>query len=189
MSDTKREIAVFGGGCFWCIEAVFKELRGVSSVMPGYAGGTPPVGGQSPTYEEVCSGRTGHAEVIQIEFDPTEIRYEDLLTIFFATHDPTTANRQGNDVGTQYRSIILYTTDEQKYQAEKFIVGLNASAKEGSPIVTEIKPLDQFFEAEQYHRDYYAANKNQPYCQLVIHPKLAKVQQKFAALLKSHGAS
>lgn len=182
MTDQKQ-IAVFGGGCFWCTEAVFNGLRGVLSVMPGYAGGTMP----DPTYERVCGGATGHAEVIKIEYDPAQIKYEDLLTVFFATHDSTTPNRQGNDVGTQYRSIILFTTEEQKQKAEEFIAALNASAKEGSPVITEVQPLDIFYEAENYHRDYYAQNKDQPYCQLVIQPKLQKVQEKFAALLKSHG--
>lgn len=178
-----KETAVFGGGCFWCTEAVFKELRGVLSVLPGYAGGHT----EHPTYTQVCGGNTGHAEVIKIEYDPAQIKYEDLLTVFFAAHDSTTLNRQGNDVGTRYRSIILYTSEEQKQKAEDFIVGLNASAKEGSPVVTEVKPLEKFYEAENYHRDYYAQNKDQPYCQIVIQPKLEKVQKKFAALLKAHG--
>jgi len=180
-----KEIAVFGGGCFWCTEAVFKELRGVVSVMSGYAGGHT----ENPTYTQVCGGATGHAEVIKIEYDTIQIHYEDLLTVFFATHDSTTPNRQGNDVGTQYRSIVLYTSEEQKQKAEDFISDLNASAKEGSPIITEVKPLDKFYEAENYHRDYYEQNKDQPYCQLIIQPKLKKVQQKFEALLKSQEAS
>lgn len=183
--QSEKEIAVFGGGCFWCTEAVFKELRGVLSVMPGYAGGHT----ENPTYTQVCGGNTGHAEVIKIEFDPAQIKYEDLLTVFFATHDSTTPNRQGNDIGTQYRSIVLCTSEEQKKKAEEFIAGLNASAKEGSPVITEIKPLDKFYEAENYHRDYYEQNKDQPYCQLIIQPKLAKVQHEFAALLKSHATS
>ncbi|MFY9462755.1 MAG: peptide-methionine (S)-S-oxide reductase MsrA [Candidatus Sungiibacteriota bacterium] len=189
MTQSKKEIAVFGGGCFWCTEAVFRELRGVSSVLPGYAGGHPPAGGENPTYEQVCGGTTGHAEVIKIDFDPAQIKYEDLLTVFFATHDSTTLNRQGNDVGTQYRSIILYTTEDQQKKAIEFIASLNVSVQEGSSVITEIKPLDKFYEAENEHRDYYAANKNQPYCQLIIQPKLEKVQQKFSALLKMHGAS
>ncbi|MBI2640712.1 MAG: peptide-methionine (S)-S-oxide reductase MsrA [Candidatus Sungbacteria bacterium] len=177
-----KEIAVFGGGCFWCTEAVFGELRGVISVMPGYAGGTK----TNPTYEEVCSGKTGHAEVIKIEYDPGRIKFTDLLTVFFATHDPSTPNRQGNDVGTQYRSIILYTNTEQKKQAEEFIKKLNESSPEGKPIVTEIKPLEKFYEAEEYHREYYKKNSAQPYCQIVINPKLEKLQKEFADLLKSH---
>ena len=185
MDDAKKEIAVFGGGCFWCTEAVFKELRGVRAVMPGYAGGNNP----DPAYEEVSSGATGHAEVIRIEFDPAAIRFRDLLTVFFATHDPTTPNRQGNDVGTQYRSVVLYTTSDQRKEAEDFIAALNASSPNGAPIVTEIKPLEKFYEAEQYHRDYYEKNKSQPYCQIVINPKLEKVQKEFAALLKAYDVS
>ncbi len=180
MENTKNnEIAVIGGGCFWCTEAVFKMLRGVSSVLPGYAGGEKP----NPTYEEVCGGKTGHAEVIQIKFDPTQVKFEDLLTVFFASHDPTTMNRQGNDVGTQYRSIILYTTPEQKIKAENFIKDLNNSNPNGKPIVTEIKPLDVFYEAENYHQNYFARNPGNPYCEVIINPKLEKVQEKFAKLL------
>ncbi len=178
------ETAVFGGGCFWCTEAVFKELRGVAEVMPGYAGGSAKPGASAPTYEAVCTGTTGHAEAIRIEFDPKYITFNNLLTVFFATHDPTTLNRQGNDVGTQYRSIILYTSDEQRREAEAFIKKLNDSDPGGRPIVTEIKPLDKFYEAENYHRDYFAKNQNQPYCQLIIEPKVEKLQAKFAELLK-----
>lgn len=168
------EIAIFGGGCFWCTEAVFKMLRGVKTVEPGYAGGQT----ADPTYHQVSSGLTGHAEVIKIEFDPAQISYENLLTVFFASHDPTTLNRQGHDVGTQYRSIILYTNPDQKAVAEKMIKELGA--------VTELAPLTNFYAAEDYHRDYYATNPKQPYCELVINPKLEKVQEKFAALLKTH---
>ncbi len=198
------QVAVFGGGCFWCTEAVFDMLKGVISVMPGYAGGTSTLqqnsgqassrlrsssGGQAgqgkpPTYEEVCSGRTGHAEVIKIEFDPSQISYRDLLTVFFATHDATTINRQGNDMGTQYRSIILYSTEDQKKEAEAFIKYLNDSDKRGNPVVTEIKPLEKFYEAEGYHHSYYKNNSTQSYCQVIISPKLKKVQEKFAELLK-----
>ena len=174
------ETAVFGGGCFWCTEAVFKMLNGVKSVTPGYAGGTKP----NPTYEEVCGGNTGHAEVVKIEYDPALVKYQMLLTIFFASHDATTLNRQGADVGTQYRSAIFYTTDRQKEESLKFITELNGSSKEGSAVVTEIKPLDKFYEAENYHRDYYAKNKDKPYCQVIIAPKLQKVQKEFAELLK-----
>ncbi|MDD5050134.1 MAG: peptide-methionine (S)-S-oxide reductase MsrA [Candidatus Pacebacteria bacterium] len=175
----KTEIAVIGGGCFWCTEAVFKMLRGVSSVLPGYAGGEKP----NPSYEDVCGGKTGHAEVIEIKFDPAQVRFEDLLTVFFASHDPTTMNRQGNDVGPQYRSIILYTTPEQKTKAENFIKELNASNPNGKPIVTEIKPLDIFYEAENYHQNYFARNPGNSYCEVIINPKLEKVQEKFANLL------
>ncbi len=180
----KTEIAVFGGGCFWCTEAVFKMLRGVSSVLPGYAGG----GIENPTYEQVSGGKTGHAEVIRIEFDPTQIRLQDLLTVLFASHDPTTLNRQGNDVGTQYRSVIFYTTPEQKKTAEDFINELNTSSKEGKTVVTELAPLTTFYEAENYHKDYFATHPDNPYCELVINPKLQKVQEKFAELLKVHAS-
>ena len=186
----KYETAVFGGGCFWCTEAGFfagggsafgrKTFKGVISVTPGYAGGTVP----NPSYEDVCGGKTGYAEVIRIEYDTSIINFETLLTVFFATHDPTTLNRQGNDVGKQYRSVILYTTEKQKEIAEKFITNLNKPHQEGEPIVTEVKPLDKFFEAEDYHKDYYAKNPKQAYCQVVINPKLQKVQEKFAELLK-----
>ena len=174
-----KEIAVFGGGCFWCTEAVFKMLKGVSNVRPGYAGGTVP----NPNYQQVSSGNTGHAEVIHVEFDPTQIKYTDLLTVFFAAHDPSTLNRQGNDIGTQYRSIILYTTPEQKIEAEKFIADINASAKDGKPAVTEVVPLATFYEAENYHQDYYSNHSEEGYCQVVINPKLEKVQKNFANLI------
>ena len=171
---------MFGGGCFWCTEAVFKMLKGVVSLSPGYAGGNK----QNPTYEEISSDTTGHAEVVQIEYNPKIIPFQTLLTVFFATHDPTTRNRQGNDVGTQYRSIILYSDDIQKKEAEDFIQELNDSNEEGRPIVTEIEPLKKFYEAENYHKDYYARNQDNPYCEVVINPKLEKVQKKFAELLK-----
>jgi peptide-methionine (S)-S-oxide reductase len=177
------EVAVFGGGCFWCTEAVFKILKGIKSVEPGYAGGASNSSGQAPTYEDVSSGSTGHAEVIRVEFDPSQISYKDLLTVFFGTHDPTTLNRQGHDVGTQYRSIILYTSEDQKQEAEQFIRDINASHPDGDPVVTTVEPLKEFYPAEDYHKDYYAKNKNQGYCQVVINPKLQKVQKEFAALL------
>jgi len=176
-----KETIVFGGGCFWCTEAVFKMLKGVISVDPGYAGGNM----ENPTYREVSSGITGHAEVIKIDYEPDIISLYQLLTVFFATHDPTTLNRQGNDVGEQYRSIILYTKEEQKKISEKFIKEINESSKNGSPVVTEVKKLDKFYFAEQYHKDYYENNKNQAYCQLIINPKLRKVQKKFTDLLKT----
>lgn len=179
----KTEIAVIGGGCFWCTEAVFKMLRGVVSVKPGYAGGETP----NPTYEQVSSGNTGHAEAIEIVYDPEQVKYTDLLTVFFASHDPTTPNRQGHDVGTQYRSIILTTTSAQEVDAKKFISDLNASNEMGATIVTEIKALDKFYEAENYHKDYYERNKDSNmYCELVINPKLEKVQKQFSALLQEH---
>lgn len=174
-----KEVAVFGGGCFWCTEAVFKMLKGVYGVLPGYSGGTVP----NPTYEQVFEGDTGHAECTKVEFNPEEVSYRDLLTVFFGSHDPTTLNRQGNDVGTQYRSVIFYTTEKQKEEAENFIREINESNKEGKTIVTEVLPLDVFYEAENYHRDYYERNKEAPYCELVINPKLEKVVQKFSNLL------
>lgn len=177
----KAEIAVFGGGCFWCTEAVFKMMRGVSSVLPGYAGGTIP----HPTYEQVSSGRTGHVECVQVTYNSQLITYNDLLTVFFGSHDPTTRNRQGNDVGTQYRSAIFYTTEEQRDIVEKFVKDINASNTEGKPVVTELLPLEKFYVAENYHRDYFATHPGNPYCEIVINPKLEKVQREFAHLLKS----
>jgi peptide-methionine (S)-S-oxide reductase len=182
MNDPKSAVAVFGCGCFWCTEAVFDELRGVKSVVSGYAGGST----KNPTYEEVCGGRTGHAEVIKIEFDPGEIAFKDLLTVFFSTHDPTTLNRQGNDVGTQYRSAIFYANEEQKREAEAFIKELNDSKSFGKPVVTTVEPLGEFYEAEDYHQKYYANNPYQPYCQYMIPPKLTKLHKQFGTLLKSH---
>jgi peptide-methionine (S)-S-oxide reductase len=179
-----NEKVVFGGGCFWCTEAVFKILKGVESVTSGYARGHT----ENPTYREVCSGTTGHAEAIQIEYDSSQVSFRDLLTIFFASHDATQLNRQGADVGTQYRSIVLYTTEEQKIETENFIKELEASSGEGDPIVTEVVPLTVFYPAEDYHQNYYDQNKNQGYCQVVIAPKLQKVQEKYAELLKSQQA-
>ena len=175
------ETIVFGGGCFWCTEAVFEMLKGVISVEPGYAGGTTP----DPTYEAICTGKTGHAEVIKIVYDPALIRLEDLFTVFFATHDPSTLNRQGNDVGTQYRSAVFYTTPAQKEAAEKFIADIDASSTEGGKVVTEVTPLDKFYPAEEYHKNYFARNPDRAYCQIVVNPKVEKVQANFAQLLKS----
>ena len=180
-SKSLSQIAVLGGGCFWCTEATFQMLRGVISVVPGYAGGLSP----SPTYEAVCGGKTGHAEVIKIEFDPEKISYTDLLTVFFAIHDPTTLNRQGNDVGTQYRSIILYTGENQRKVAEKFIKKLNDN---GMKVVTELKPLEKFYEAETYHRNYFKKNPEKAYCQIVINPKLEKVKERFSELINNQKA-
>ncbi len=174
------ETIVFGGGCFWCTDAIFKMLRGVVSVTAGYAGGTIP----SPTYEQVCGGKTGYAEVVEINYRPAEIQLRDLLTVFFATHDPTSMNRQGNDTGTQYRSVIFYTNDAQRDVAARFIAELNASSRVGQPIVTELTPLDHFYPAEQYHQNYYAENPQNSYCAVVINPKLEKVQKEFAKLVK-----
>jgi len=175
-----NEIAVFGGGCFWCTEAIFKALQGVILVMPGYAGGTV----EKPTYEQVCSGKTGHAEVIRIEFDPSVISYPDLLNVFFATHDPTTMNKQGNDMGTQYRSVVFASSDEQAREAKKVIDELNNSGNFDGPIVTKVEPLTNFYEAEEYHKDYYAKNPAAGYCQMVISPKLAKFRASYKDLLK-----
>lgn len=180
MGVSKTEIAVLGGGCFWCTEAVFKMLRGVVSVVPGYTGGKT----EHPTYEDVCTGNTGHAEVIRIEYDPALVSFKTLLTIFFASHDATTLNRQGNDVGTQYRSVIFYTTDDQKKVAEAFIRELDASASEGDPIVTMVESLVKFYPAEDYHKNYFERNGSNSYCEIVIAPKLQKVQEKFAEILK-----
>ncbi len=181
--------AVFGGGCFWCTEAVFKMLKGVGVVLPGYARSTSSgqAGGSdiAPTYELVSSGTTDYAEVVYLEYDLEKISYRDLLTVFFGSHDPTTVNRQGNDIGTQYRSVIFYTTEVQKEEVEKFISEINNSSPEGELVVTEVLPLENFYEAENYHQNYYANNKNQSYCQIIINPKLEKVQKQFASLLKS----
>lgn len=174
------ETAVFGGGCFWCTEAVLKQLKGVVAVTPGYAGGQ--VG--SPTYGQVSSGKTGHAEVVKIEFDPQEISYRDLLTVFFASHDPTTLNRQGADVGSQYRSIILTTSDQQRQQAEDFIQEINTSDMEGEDVVTEVRPLDKFYEAEAEHQDFYDRNRSYGYSVAMISPKLKKVREKFKNFIK-----
>jgi peptide-methionine (S)-S-oxide reductase len=179
----ETNVAVFGGGCFWCTEAVFDELQGVVSVMPGYAGGSV----TNPTYEQVCSGRTGHAEVIRIEFKPSQISFNDLLTVFFATHDPTTLNRQGNDVGTQYRSVVLYADEQQKQQAESKIKELNDASSSGQPVMTTVEPLTEFYPAEDYHQKFYANNPFQPYCQFTIPPKLAKLHKQFTNLLKAKG--
>ena len=179
--NNKTEIIVFGGGCFWCTEAIFKMLKGVQSVLPGYAGGAT----ENPTYDEVCGGNTGHAEVVQIEYDPELVNFRDLLTVFFGSHDSTTLNRQGNDVGTQYRSVVFYTTPVQEMETKKFIEEINNSSSEGGKVVTEVEPLKKFYKAENYHEDYFAKNPNNSYCQIIINPKLEKVQEKFASLIKT----
>jgi peptide-methionine (S)-S-oxide reductase len=181
---SKRQTATFAGGCFWCLEAVFEQLEGVERVVSGYAGGV--IG--APTYEQVCSGRTGHAEVVQVTFDPEVIDYRDLLEIFFAFHDPTTMNAQGNDVGTQYRSAIFYETPEQKAEAEQVIAALASDSVFSAPIVTEVSPLTAFHPAESYHQGYYRQNTEQPYCRATITPKVTKLRQKYAARLKKSGA-
>ena len=176
----QTEIAVFGGGCFWCTEAVFQKLRGVKSVLPGYAGGHV----ARPTYHQVASGRTGHAEVIKFEYDPSQISYNDLLQVFFATHDPTMLNRQGYDVGEEYRSVILYANEEQKREAEAFIKKLTDERAYDKPIVTTLEPLGEFYEAEDYHKNFYLRNQGQPYCEVVINPKLKKLKEHFASLIE-----
>lgn len=174
------ETVVFGGGCFWCTEAFFKELKGVTNVMSGYSGGTT----ENPTYKEVSSGSTGHAEAIRIEYDSEKITFKDLLTVFFATHDPTTLNQQGSDVGTQYRSVIFYTNENQKEESEAFIDSLNTSNRGGENVVTEVTKFEKFYEAEDYHKNYFANNEGNNYCQVVINPKLEKVKKEFANLVE-----
>ena len=172
-------LATLAGGCFWCLEAVFQQLKGVSKVTSGYAGGKRP----DPTYEQVCTGATGHAEVVQVEFDPAVISYRDLLDVFFTIHDPTTLNQQGADVGTQYRSAIFFHSPEQQRDANYAIV--EAQKTWDDPIVTEIVPLTQFYPAEEYHKDYYVRNPNQGYCRVVIAPKVTKARQHFFEKLKA----
>jgi len=178
--EKKFETAVFGGGCFWCVEAAFAKLKGIVFIVSGYAGGT----NEKPTYENVCSGKTGHAEIVKIEFDPEIISYQDLLSVFFTLHDPTTPDRQGSDVGPQYRSIILYENDEQKKEAEEFIQKLNADKTFASPTTTEIKPLEKFWPAEEYHQKYFEKNPSLAYCQVHIPPKIGKLREKFGKLMK-----
>ncbi len=182
MKELKKEVIVLGGGCFWCTEAVFKMMRGVTSVLPGYAGGNK----ENPTYREVCDGTTGHAEVVQIEYDPNVVTVRNILTVFFGSHDPTTLNRQGADVGTQYRSVVFYTTDAQRDDAVAMVREINESSTQGNSVKTEVLPLPKFYVAEDYHQDYFAQNKEVPYCELVINPKLQKVQKEYAALLKAN---
>jgi len=174
--------ATLGGGCFWCLEAVFQQLRGVTEVQPGYAGGHVP----NPTYEQVCTGTTGHAEVVQITFDPDVITYRELLDVFFSIHDPTTPDRQGDDVGPQYRSIILYHDDEQRRIAEEVIRELEQSGAWSDPIVTQVVPLEAFYPAEEYHKDYFRRNPERAYCRLVIAPKVEKFRRRFSDKLKAN---
>jgi peptide-methionine (S)-S-oxide reductase len=176
--ERHTQIAVFASGCFWCTEAVFERLKGIISVMPGYTGGAVP----NPRYEQVCTGRTGHAESIRVEFDPSKISYHDLLSVFFATHDPTSLNRQGADVGTEYRSAIFYNSEEQREAAEAYIKELDAELPR--KVVTEVVPLKEFYEAEDYHQQYYDNNSFAPYCQFVIEPKLHKLYKNFGEMLK-----
>lgn len=174
------EIATLGGGCFWCLEAVFEQLRGVGEVVSGYSGGGTP----DPTYERVCSGGTGHAEVIEITFDPEVISFQDLLEVFFSIHDPTTPNRQGADVGTQYRSAIFYHSPEQESVAQKTIARLNHSGPWDAPIVTKVKPFEAFYPAEEYHQEYFRRNPGQGYCRVVIEPKVVKFRKEHLERLK-----
>ena len=175
-----KQVATLGGGCFWCLEAVFELLRGVSKVESGYVGGSV----ANPTYREVCSGSTGHAEVVQVTFDPATISFREILDVFFATHDPTTLNRQGADAGTQYRSVIFYHSPEQKQVAEQRIAELNAEGIWDAPIVTEVVPFQAFYRAEDYHQEYFRNNPSQGYCVAVVSPKVAKFRKQFAAKLK-----
>jgi peptide-methionine (S)-S-oxide reductase len=180
MSHAERETATLAGGCFWCLEAVFEQVAGVEAVVSGYANGST----DDPSYEAVCEGTTGHAEAVQVTFDPHQIRYAELLDIFFAIHDPTTRNRQGADVGTQYRSAIFTHDDEQLTTARAKIDELTAAGLWSSPVVTEVEPLQRFYPAEEYHRGYFRAHSSQPYCQAVVSPKVAKFRAKFASKLR-----
>ena len=182
MSDLSKtmEIGTLGGGCFWCVEAIYRDVIGVQRVVSGYAGGSV----EHPTYHQVCSGSTGHAEVVQIEFDPTAISFAEILFIFWRTHDPTTLNRQGHDVGTQYRSVIFYRDDQQREIAERSVAETDASDLWPNPIVTEIAPLPTFYEAENYHQNYFVQNPYQPYCIAVIHPKVQKFRKAFRDKLR-----
>ena len=179
--SSRTEVATLGGGCFWCLEAVYQELRGVEKVESGYSGGDVP----NPTYRQVCSETTGHAEVVQVTFDPDEVAYRDILEVYFTIHDPTTLNRQGADVGTQYRSVIFYHTEGQKRTAEEVISEIEAEGIWNSSIVTEVVPFDEFYVAEDYHQDYFRNNGYQPYCQVIIAPKVAKFRKQHLERLKA----
>ncbi len=178
---SQLETATLAAGCFWCVEAVFDALRGVEDVISGYSGGYT----ENPTYQQVCSEKTGHAEVVQIRFDPAELSYADLLRVFFTVHDPTTLNRQGGDVGTSYRSAIFYHSEEQRQAAELIIAEITAEGLYDDPLVTEVTAFDKFWPAEEYHQEYFANNPNQPYCASVVAPKVAKFRRKFVDRLKS----
>jgi peptide-methionine (S)-S-oxide reductase len=180
MTDSGKEIATLGGGCFWCLEAVYDALKGVESVESGYMGGKT----ANPGYEDVCSGETGHAEVVQLTFDPKSVSFKEILEVFFVIHDPTTLNRQGNDVGTQYRSAIFYHSAAQKAAAEQVIADLGAGKVYGDPIVTEVVPASKFYMAEDYHQEYFRRNPAQPYCAFVVRPKVAKFRKRFLEKLK-----
>jgi peptide-methionine (S)-S-oxide reductase len=178
--DSRLEVATLAGGCFWCLEAVYDQLKGVEDVVSGYSGGSMP----NPSYRQVCTGSTGHAEVVQIRFDPRKISFQEILRVFFTIHDPTTLNRQGADVGTQYRSAIFYHTPEQKETAKQVIREFEAARVWNSPIVTEVAPFEVFYPAEDYHQEYYQRNPGQPYCQVVIAPKVAKFRKQYLEQLK-----
>jgi len=180
MNDHNTELATLGGGCFWCLEAVFDQVVGVKNVVSGYAGGI----SKHPSYQEVCSGNTGHAEVVQITFDPLTLSYRDLLEIFFSIHDPTTLNRQGNDIGTQYRSVIFFHNEEQRSIADRVIREIEAKNIWPNPVVTEVVEYTDFYPAEEYHQEYYQHNQYQPYCQVVIAPKLAKFRKQYLNMIK-----
>lgn len=179
-SKNNKELATLGGGCFWCLEAVFEQMRGVERVESGYCGGAT----ANPTYHQVCGGSTGHAEVVQLAFDPAAVSFREILEVFFAIHDPTTLNRQGADVGTQYRSVIFYHSPEQKKIAEDLIAELNAARIWNAPLVTQVVPFTVFYNAEDYHQGYFRQNTEQPYCQAVVSPKVAKFRKHFAGKLK-----
>ncbi|HEX6304071.1 MAG TPA: peptide-methionine (S)-S-oxide reductase MsrA [Anaerolineales bacterium] len=176
------QVATLGGGCFWCLEPLYADLQGVKDVVVGYSGGSVP----DPSYEQVCTGRTGHAEVVQVTFDPETVSFREILEVFFAIHDPTTPNRQGADVGPQYRSAIFYHDDDQRRVAEEVIQELEEEDIWGKPIVTEVSPIKEFYEAEEYHQEYYQKNPNQGYCRVVIAPKVSKFRQKYQSKLKSN---
>jgi peptide-methionine (S)-S-oxide reductase len=180
MPDATTEVATLAGGCFWCLEAVFDQLKGVTAVESGYIGGNTP----KPTYEEVCGGDSGHAEAVRITFDPAVVSYRELLEVFFTIHDPTTLNRQGNDVGTQYRSAIFYHSPEQQATAREVMTRLGEAKLWSSPIVTQLAPATEWFEAERYHQEYFDRNPAQPYCQFVVEPKVAKFRKRFVERLK-----
>lgn len=181
MMSPQTEVATLAGGCFWCLEAVYDQLRGVVSVESGYMGGKV----DNPSYRAVCTGTTGHAEVVQITYNPAEVSFQDLLDVFFVIHDPTTLNRQGNDVGTQYRSAVYYHSAEQKAVAEQVIAALNAEHRWNNPIVTEVTAASKFYVAEDYHQEYFANNASQPYCQVVVAPKVAKFRKYYMEKLKA----
>ncbi len=176
-----NQLATLGGGCFWCLDPIYEDLRGVENVVVGYSGGSV----SNPSYEQVCTGRTGHAEVVQVTFDPAVISYREILAVFFSIHDPTTPNRQGADVGPQYRSVIFYHTEEQRRIAQEVIQDLEEEDIWGKPIVTEVSPFKEYYRAEEYHQEYYKKNPYQGYCQIVIEPKVSKFRKKFDSKLKS----